>query len=58
MPALQVVDAMLATLGNKHTTATHQVHFIIAFFPLLTFGVLGLGIFIGPWVNDRHPAKE
>jgi hypothetical protein len=26
MPALQVVDAMLATLGNKHTTATHQVH--------------------------------
>ncbi|KAF8154003.1 nucleoporin Nup186/Nup192/Nup205 [Crassisporium funariophilum] len=24
MPALQIVDGMLATLGSKHTTATHQ----------------------------------
>ncbi|CAA7262620.1 unnamed protein product [Cyclocybe aegerita] len=24
MPALQVVDGMLATLGSRHTTATHQ----------------------------------
>lgn len=26
MPALQVVGGILATLGNRHTTATNQVH--------------------------------
>ncbi|KAJ3509906.1 hypothetical protein NLJ89_g4967 [Agrocybe chaxingu] len=43
MPALQVVDGMLATLGSRHTTATHQ---------------LGFGIPIRPRFDNRHSTEE
>jgi len=58
MPALQVVDAMLAMLGNKHTTATHQVLFRCRDSFLLSHIGLGLGILVSPWVNHRHPPEE
>ena len=57
MPALQVVDVMLATLGSKHTTATHEVSQIFSSHPQ-THISLGFKLFVKSWFNNCHTSQK
>lgn len=51
MPALQLVDGMLATLGNRHATITNQVTHLLPFIYSIVL------ISYRPWISYQAIAR-